>query len=106
MVVVERAGEEATESTGVLVCKRRTVTRLHGESLIEGGREKGEGGEGERERERERTPTQEPRGSRHSEASMNERTNVRTIRYGKCRRWWGVGSRVPIRGCRLVPTAR
>ena len=54
MVVVERAGEEATESTGVLVCKRRTVTRLHGESLIEGGREKGEGGEGERERERER----------------------------------------------------
>ena len=105
MVVVERAGEEATESTGVLVCKRRTVTRLHGESLIEGGGERrGEGGEGERERER--TPTQEPRGSRHSEASMNERTNVRTIRYGKCRRWWGVGSRVPIRGCRLVPTAR
>ena len=50
MVVVERAGEEATESTGVLVCKRRTVTRLHGESLIEGGREKGDGGEGERER--------------------------------------------------------
>ena len=53
MVVVERAGEEATESTGVLVCKRRTVTRLHGESLIEGGGERrGEGGEGERERER------------------------------------------------------
>ena len=55
MVVVERAGEEATESTGVLVCKRRTVTRLHGESLIEGGEREGVKGEREREREREDT---------------------------------------------------
>lgn len=50
VVVVERAGEEETESTGVLVCKRRTVTRLHRESLIEGRERGGRGRGGERER--------------------------------------------------------
>lgn len=56
--------EETTESTGVLVCNRRTVTRLHRESLTERGREDSDSGT---------TWFSRQRGH-----SMNERTNERT----------------------------